>query len=334
MKTRIAILFFAAIAAASAGIAQDRTTVEINPFGGYLFGGKFARGSTSLFTSDVDVDDHATYGGRLGFLITRSFELELQYSRTETAFVTRDGGDLFGPGHQRLGDLNIDYYLGYMDVQLRSQPPPDSLRDARGGRGAARTEGAGIRRPHGRQVHGEPRRGTEDHVQPEHRPAFRRALLRDADPERRQPRPVRILLRQLQREPPRLADERGRDRGPRHRFLTTAPPPRFPRTRTGGSRYAPERRSAIRGSESEAAQGLGSVRTTILRTPSGILSISTSTVGGRTARIAAPGPFHRYGRALERVGNADLLHLPGARPRDDRDRDAALRSLRPCRRIR
>lgn len=114
MKNRIAILFLAAIAAASTGVAQERTTVEINPFGGYLFGGKFARGSNALFTSDVNVDDHATYGGRLGFLITRSFELELQYSRTETAFVTRDGGQLFGPGHQRLGDLNIDYYLGYM----------------------------------------------------------------------------------------------------------------------------------------------------------------------------------------------------------------------------
>jgi opacity protein-like surface antigen len=114
MKFRTATLSLAALLLASAVFAQNRTNVEINPFGGYLFGGKFARGSTALFTSDVDVDDHATYGGRIGFFVTRAFELELQYSRTETFFVTRDGGQLFGQGHQRLGDLNLDYYLGYM----------------------------------------------------------------------------------------------------------------------------------------------------------------------------------------------------------------------------
>ncbi|HEY6147357.1 MAG TPA: outer membrane beta-barrel protein [Thermoanaerobaculia bacterium] len=114
MKTRIAILVLAALAAAPFAFAQERTNVEINPFAGYLFGGKFARGTNALFTSDVDVDDHATFGGRLGFFVTRSFELELQYSRTETHFVTRDGGQLFGPGARRLGDLDIDYYLGYM----------------------------------------------------------------------------------------------------------------------------------------------------------------------------------------------------------------------------
>lgn len=114
MKTRIAILALAVLAAAPFVSAQERINVELNPFGGYLFGGKFARGTNVLFTNDVDVDDHVTYGGRLGFFVTRSFELEFQYSRTETHFVTRDGGQLFGPGSRRLGDLDIDYYLGYM----------------------------------------------------------------------------------------------------------------------------------------------------------------------------------------------------------------------------
>jgi opacity protein-like surface antigen len=62
----------------------------------------------------VDVDDHGTFGGRVGFLINRSFEIELQYSRTETHFVTQNGGQLFGPDAQPLGDLNIDYLLSYM----------------------------------------------------------------------------------------------------------------------------------------------------------------------------------------------------------------------------
>ena len=114
MKTRIAILALAVLAAAPFVSAQERINVELNPFGGYLFGGKFARGTNVLFTNEVDVDDHVTYGGRLGFFVTRSFELEFQYSRTETHFVTRDGGQLFGPGSRRLGDLDIDYYLGYM----------------------------------------------------------------------------------------------------------------------------------------------------------------------------------------------------------------------------
>src|SRR6185437_9552762 len=88
----------------------------------YLFGGKFSRGTNALFTSDVDVDDHATFGGRLGFNVTRSFEIEFQYSRTETSFVTHDGGELFGPGAHRLGGLDIDYYLGYMTFNFGHNP--------------------------------------------------------------------------------------------------------------------------------------------------------------------------------------------------------------------
>ncbi len=123
MKSRIALLCLAVtLFSVSAASAQHRNAVEINPFGGYLFGGKFSRGSNAIFTSDVDVDDHATFGGRLGFFITRSFEIELQYSRTETHFVTRDGGTLFGPGSRRLGDLDIDYYLGYMTFNFGRNP--------------------------------------------------------------------------------------------------------------------------------------------------------------------------------------------------------------------
>ncbi|MEO8191543.1 MAG: outer membrane beta-barrel protein [Acidobacteriota bacterium] len=125
MKTRIASLsLLVLILAAAAAPAQSRsnTTVEINPFGGYLFGGRFSRGTNVLFSSDVDVDDHATFGGRLGFNVTRSFELELQYSRTETFFTTHDGGQLFGAGSQRLGRLDLDYYLGYLTFNFGHNP--------------------------------------------------------------------------------------------------------------------------------------------------------------------------------------------------------------------
>ena len=91
MKTRIAILVLAVLTAASFAHAQEsyvvvhvesqehRNHFEISPFGGYLFGGHFDRGSNSLFDTNVDVDDQATYGARFGYLFNRSFELEFQY---------------------------------------------------------------------------------------------------------------------------------------------------------------------------------------------------------------------------------------------------------------
>jgi opacity protein-like surface antigen len=88
-------------------------TVEINPFAGYLFGGRFPQGSLAIFDSRVDVDNHATYGARLGWNITSKVELEAQVSRTETAFVMPGSREVFGNSGQRLGDLTIDYLLGY-----------------------------------------------------------------------------------------------------------------------------------------------------------------------------------------------------------------------------
>lgn len=88
-------------------------TVEINPFAGYLFGGRFAQGTLAIFDTKVDVDNHATFGGRLGWNITSKFEIEAQVSRTETAFVTPGSREVFGDSGKRLGDLRIDYLLGY-----------------------------------------------------------------------------------------------------------------------------------------------------------------------------------------------------------------------------
>ncbi len=114
MKTRLAVLSLCVLLLASVCGAQVRQgTVELNPFAGYLFGGTFARGTTALFNAAVDVDDHATYGGRIGYYITSLFQLEGQFSRTDTAFVSRSGNVLFGQNPGKLGDLTIDYWLGY-----------------------------------------------------------------------------------------------------------------------------------------------------------------------------------------------------------------------------
>lgn len=116
IKTRTAFLSGSLLLLfASAGVAQIRSgTVEISPFAGYFFGGRFPAGSNGLFTSKVDVDDHVTYGARIGWNITSSFEAEAHFSRTETHFVSPGGDVLFGAAGTRLGDLTIDYALGYM----------------------------------------------------------------------------------------------------------------------------------------------------------------------------------------------------------------------------
>ena len=92
-----AALFLFSLLLAPVCFAQVRSgTVEISPFAGYLFGGRFERGTLAIFDSRVDVDDHATYGARLGWNLTGNVELEAQVSRTETAFVTPGSRQLFG----------------------------------------------------------------------------------------------------------------------------------------------------------------------------------------------------------------------------------------------
>jgi outer membrane beta-barrel protein len=114
MKFRVfalALLVAGASAAASAQVREG--TVEISPFAGYLFGGEFERGSTSLFGFEVEADDDATFGLRLGYNLTDTFEMEFQASRTETEFVT-DDDELFDPDDEEsFGDLTIDYFMGY-----------------------------------------------------------------------------------------------------------------------------------------------------------------------------------------------------------------------------
>jgi opacity protein-like surface antigen len=114
MKLRIVLVSAALLlAAALPARAEDHPVFEINPFGGYLFGGSFDRGSNAIFDTRVDVEDNATYGLRLGDIVNHYWEVELQYSRVETHFVSHGNGGVFGPGDIRLGNLDIDYFLAY-----------------------------------------------------------------------------------------------------------------------------------------------------------------------------------------------------------------------------
>jgi hypothetical protein len=114
MKFRVFPVLVFAVGVATAAVGQVREgTVEISPYAGYLFGGEFARGTTSLFNFSVDADDDATYGIRIGYNLTDNFEMEFQGSRTETAFISDDSDELFGSDGPEFGDLTIDYFMGY-----------------------------------------------------------------------------------------------------------------------------------------------------------------------------------------------------------------------------
>lgn len=117
LRTRIlvSVLFLFALLTARVSFAQVRSgTVEISPFAGYLFGGRFqGDGTLAIYDSSVDVEDHATYGARLGWNVTSKVELEAQVSRTETALVNPGRRVILGTSRGRLGDLTIDYLLGY-----------------------------------------------------------------------------------------------------------------------------------------------------------------------------------------------------------------------------
>lgn len=117
MQSRVVLLTLAlAVSGAATASAQLRSgTVEINPFAGYLFGGEFSRSHDNnnfdnFDRTHVDVDDDATYGGRIGYNFTSRFELEAEYSRTETRFVQRQRH----LDDQNLGDLRIEYFIGYL----------------------------------------------------------------------------------------------------------------------------------------------------------------------------------------------------------------------------
>ncbi len=116
MRFRALGIASAVLLASSALFGQIRQgTVEIEPFAGYLWGGRFDQGSTAIFPFTVHVEDHFTFGGRVGYNITNLFEVEALYQRTETNFVTgSDSGPVFGGGSElRLGKLDIDYWMGY-----------------------------------------------------------------------------------------------------------------------------------------------------------------------------------------------------------------------------
>jgi hypothetical protein len=110
----VGIVFFAATA--SAQIRKD--TVEISPYGAYVFGGTLQKGATNLFDEDVDVDDHSAWGLRIGYNVTSRFGIEASYLHEETRLVSRGG--LFEP-NTALVDMDVDMLEGTMLFHMGSR---------------------------------------------------------------------------------------------------------------------------------------------------------------------------------------------------------------------
>jgi len=113
MKIRVAAFAFLLAAVTSAAQAQLRAgTVEINPYAGWLFGGNFGDAQLDFSQFRVGVSDDPVYGGRLGFNATSLFEFELEYAYFKTQFE-EDPCCIFQPPPSGLGDLKIQYFMGY-----------------------------------------------------------------------------------------------------------------------------------------------------------------------------------------------------------------------------
>src|SRR4051812_26028120 len=121
MKLRGSLLVLALFATAASASAQYRGgTVEINPFAGYLFGGNL--GHFHDFNSDdfdhthLDVEDHVTYGGRVGYNFTNLWEAELEYAQSDTHLELDSHHD--NVPDQRFGDLRFQYFMAYMTLNF------------------------------------------------------------------------------------------------------------------------------------------------------------------------------------------------------------------------
>jgi Outer membrane protein beta-barrel domain len=114
MRLRTTALLAVLLLSASLAGAQVRSgTWEITPFYGYLWGGSFPSGSNALFLNQVDVADHGVYGIGVGYNLTSVWEFETRWARAETHFEPTHSDQVFGGTATNLGNLTIDYIMGY-----------------------------------------------------------------------------------------------------------------------------------------------------------------------------------------------------------------------------
>ena len=106
MSTKACIGLLGMLLVASAAGAQK---VELTPFIGYQFGDWFTEWD-DWDGHDTDVEDSETYGLLVDFAINRHAQIELLYSRQDTAF---DTSRFHGPATSL--DLDVEYFqVGFL----------------------------------------------------------------------------------------------------------------------------------------------------------------------------------------------------------------------------
>ncbi len=122
MRSRVSLLAFAVllVVAASASAQYRGGTVEINGFAGYLVGGNighFRDFNNDCCHTDLDVDDHLAYGGRIGYNFTNLWEVETEFTQSDTHLDLDHHNNL--PDEQ-IADLRFQYFMGYLTVNFGS----------------------------------------------------------------------------------------------------------------------------------------------------------------------------------------------------------------------
>jgi opacity protein-like surface antigen len=122
MRSRVSLLAFAVLlaVAASASAQYRGGTVELNGFAGYLVGGNighFRDFNNDCCHTDLDVDDHLAYGGRIGYNFNNLWEVETEFTQSDTHLDLDHHNNL---PDERIADLRFQYFMGYLTVNFGS----------------------------------------------------------------------------------------------------------------------------------------------------------------------------------------------------------------------
>ena len=124
MKLRAPLLVAALLAVAASASAQYRGgTVEIEGFGGYLFGGGLGHfhdfsSNNCCFDSHLSVDNDAYYGGRIGYNFNNFWEVETEFAQSKTHLEIENHDHHNNIPDVRVGDMRFDYFMAYMTMNF------------------------------------------------------------------------------------------------------------------------------------------------------------------------------------------------------------------------
>jgi hypothetical protein len=99
------ILFFAAMICLP--FLMMAQSVEVTPFGGYVFGG-----TLNGDYGEVHIDDNAQYGGMISFAVSRVMDVDLIYNRSDTKAHV----DYYNYGGYIQPSLEIPLSINYMQI--------------------------------------------------------------------------------------------------------------------------------------------------------------------------------------------------------------------------